>query len=268
MASRSTTRKSNSRAPASGIRRGKADKMSSNSGWICLHRKLTLHGRFSDPDWLSVWIYLLLNATHKPCQVVFDGRPITLKPGQLVSGRNTISKTTGVHPSKVYRVLKTLKAEQQIEQQGGTKNSLFTVVNWELYQKSGQQIEQQTSSKWTTNGQQIERQTNSNRRLEKHLESTPCTNPNLGGEQQADSRPTNNRQQIEHKQQNNNSTKRELPTATRISKEKALSLLESEYTQLEEQTAEQWQRDLDPEKVDRKLQLATQIERAREELYS
>ncbi|HEX7859131.1 MAG TPA: hypothetical protein VF773_02260 [Verrucomicrobiae bacterium] len=39
-----------------------------------------------------------------------------------------------------------MKTEQQIEQQGGVKKSVFTVLNWSQYQKAEQQNEQQSSS--------------------------------------------------------------------------------------------------------------------------
>src|SRR5262245_5575561 len=107
-------------------------------GWITLHRKLLKHPRFSDPDWLSVWTYLLLSATHAPLSAVFNGNPILLKPGQLVTGREAIARATGVDSSKVYRLLKTMASEQQIEQQPSGKHSLITVLNWHCYQKSEQ----------------------------------------------------------------------------------------------------------------------------------
>jgi len=125
------------------------------NGWIKLHRRLLDQPRFDDPAWLSVWIYLLLNATHQPVEKVFDGRLVTLRPGQLITGRHVIAAKTGVHPSKVYRVLEMLKSEQQIEQRAGTKSSILTVLNWQSYQQPEQQIEQQASSRRAASEQQL-----------------------------------------------------------------------------------------------------------------
>jgi hypothetical protein len=116
-------------------------------GWVKLHRRLADHPRFRDPDWTTVWVYLLLNATHAPYRTIFDGRTVELRPGQLITGRLSIAENTGVHPSKVYRVLETLKIEHQIEQQAGAKSSIITVLNWHTYQNFEQQTEQQPNNK-------------------------------------------------------------------------------------------------------------------------
>lgn len=50
-------------------------------GWIKLHRKLLDNPVVTkDSDHLAVWIYLLLNATHREVDVLFGGKRITLKP--------------------------------------------------------------------------------------------------------------------------------------------------------------------------------------------
>lgn len=110
-----------------------------NDGWICLHRKILENPRFGNPAWLSVFLYLLLNASRKPMRAIFQGKPIDLKPGQLILGRNAISSKTGVPSASVWRLLEILKNDGVIEQQGGSKSSIFTVLNWRSYQNSEQQ---------------------------------------------------------------------------------------------------------------------------------
>ena len=117
-----------------------------STGWIALHRRLLEHPRFRDPEWLSVWLFLLLNATHQPRKMNFDGKLVELKPGQLITGRHAIGKATGVSSAKVWRILETMKFDQQIEQQAGVKGSIFTVQNWQEYQNCEQQSEQRLSS--------------------------------------------------------------------------------------------------------------------------
>ena len=48
--------------------------------------------------------------------------------------------------SKVKRILKSFENEHQIEQQTANKNRLITVVNWDKYQSSEQQFEQQVNN--------------------------------------------------------------------------------------------------------------------------
>lgn len=69
---------------------------------------------------------------------MFNGEKIELKPGQLVTGRNNLSAETGEHPSRIYRALKYLESEHQIEQLKTPRYTLITVKNWHRYQGSEQ----------------------------------------------------------------------------------------------------------------------------------
>lgn len=117
-------------------------------GYIKLHRKILENPIVcKDSDYLAVWIYLLLNATHKEIPTIFKGQKIILQPGQLITGRKVIAEKFNISESKVQRILKSLKIEQQIEQQTSNKNSLISIINWNEYQKNEQQIERQANSK-------------------------------------------------------------------------------------------------------------------------
>ena len=121
-----------------------------NNGYIKLHRKLLDNPVvMKSPDHLSVWMYLLLNATHKKRDQLFEGERITLKPGQLITGRKVISKTLNINESKIQRILKTFKIEQQIEQQTNPRCRLISILNWHDYQASEQVSEQQVNNKRT-----------------------------------------------------------------------------------------------------------------------
>jgi len=115
-------------------------------GWIKLHRRLWKNPRSRDPAWVTVWVYLLTHATHKPRRVNFDGRDVPLQPGQLVTGRHAIATATGVHESKVRRVLKIMVRDQQIDQHAGVKGSIITVRNWSRYQASDHLPDQPAAS--------------------------------------------------------------------------------------------------------------------------
>lgn len=87
-------------------------------GWIKLHRELLDNPVVTkDNDYLAVWIYLLLEATHSEVKRDFNGEFITLKKGQLITGRKSINSILKISESKIQRILKTFESEQQIEQQ-------------------------------------------------------------------------------------------------------------------------------------------------------
>lgn len=135
-------------------------------GWIKLHRSIADHPRFQDPQWLLVWIKILTLATHAPYKTVFNGKTIELQKGQFITSRKSLSEKTGVNESKVERILKTLKTEQQIEQVGGSVSRLITVTNWIQYQDGEQDDEQQVNNVRTT----VEQQLNTNKKIKNEEE--------------------------------------------------------------------------------------------------
>lgn len=124
-------------------------------GWVKLYRRLVDNPRFKDGDWLRVWMWMLMTATHKPHDVLFKGERITLNPGQFTAGRLQIAEKTGVSDAKVYRVIETLKSEQQIEQRISNACSLYTILNWVEYQQTEQQNEQPLNIHRTTTEQPV-----------------------------------------------------------------------------------------------------------------
>ncbi len=127
-------------------------------GWVKLHRKLIDHPRFSDGDWLKVWTTCLLLASHRPLKRVFGGQEITLAPGQFITSQNSLFNTTKVQRSKIERILRQLKTDNQIDKQGGNKSRLITVLNWGEYQGIDKTTDKQPTNKRQTsdNKQELE----------------------------------------------------------------------------------------------------------------
>lgn len=132
-------------------------------GWIKLHRKILDNPIVcKDADYLAVWIYLLLNATHCEYTTLFKGKKIILKAGQLITGRKILAEKLGISESKIYRILNAFKNEHQIEQQTSNKNSLISIQNWSEYQDFEQQNETPMNNKRTTSEQQVNTNNNVN----------------------------------------------------------------------------------------------------------
>lgn len=127
-----------------------------NNGYIKLYRKILDNPIVcKDMEHFIVWIYLLLNATHKEHDVVFKNERVTLKAGQILTGRKKIGQRFNIDENKVQRILKYFEKQHQIEQQMSSKNRLITIVNWKEYQLERQQIEQQVNNNRTTSEQQV-----------------------------------------------------------------------------------------------------------------
>ena len=137
-----------------------------NKGWIKLYRALLDSPYANNPDYSWLWVYLLLRARHKEKTIMWNGKDLIIKEGQLITGRKELSMNSGLTESKVYRILNYFEKEQQIEQQKTNKFTLITILNWSKYQSSEQLIEQQMNNKRTTNEQQVN--TNKNDKKDKN----------------------------------------------------------------------------------------------------
>lgn len=132
-------------------------------GWISTYRKILENPIVcKDSDYFAVWMYLLLNATHKESPAIFNKKKIILKKGQLITGRKTIAEKFDISESKVQRILKTFEIEQQIKQQTCSRNRLISIINWNEYQQSEQRIEQQVNNERTTSEQLVNTNNNDN----------------------------------------------------------------------------------------------------------
>lgn len=127
-----------------------------NNGYIKLYRQILDNPVVcKDSDHFAVWVYLLLNATHDNIDMLFNGKRITLNPGQLITGRKSISSELNIDENKVRRILNSFEIDQQIDRQRSNKNTLVTIVKWSLYQGSDQQNDQQPTNNRPTSDQQV-----------------------------------------------------------------------------------------------------------------
>lgn len=124
-------------------------------GYIRLYRCLMEKGWANKPEYVAVWVFLLMRGNYRETETLLDGKIVKLQPGQLVTSRRKISEETGVHESKIQRILSLFETEQQIEQLACPKYRVISIVNWQKYQAVEQVDEQQMNSKRTANEQQV-----------------------------------------------------------------------------------------------------------------
>tara|TARA_R110000751_G_scaffold194466_1_gene299858 strand:- start:417 stop:1079 length:663 start_codon:yes stop_codon:yes gene_type:complete len=106
-----------------------------------------------DGDHLAVWVYLMLKATHKTYDIVWNGERKSLTAGQLITSRKAIAKDLKVSESKVERILKAFKTEQQIEQLSSSASRCISITKWGSFQATEQPDEQPSDSDRTASGQ-------------------------------------------------------------------------------------------------------------------
>jgi hypothetical protein len=130
-------------------------------GWIKLHRKFVNWEWFTDSKTSHLFLYLLLSANHEDK----NWRGQNIKRGQLITGRKSLSEKTGLSEQVVRTSLNKLKSTNEITIKTTNKNSVITVLNYDLYQNKttiNQQSNQQITNKQPTTNQQITTTKNDN----------------------------------------------------------------------------------------------------------
>ena len=124
-------------------------------GYIKLWRQMRDNPTvYKDADHIAVWVELLFLAQFHPYDAIFNGHRITLKPGQLITGRKKIAKKLNVSESKVQRILKCFENEHMIEQVTDHRCRLISICSWDLYQHSEHPSEQDVN-KFRTGSEQV-----------------------------------------------------------------------------------------------------------------
>lgn len=133
------------------------------TGWFKVHRQVfDNHICTKDAEYFFVWCYLLSEARYEEERVLFGKEEILLEKGQLITTTKEIASKLNISESKVVRILKRFEIEKQIEKRTSTKNTVISILSWDLYQESEEQNdkrvknERKTSEKPVTN----ERKTN------------------------------------------------------------------------------------------------------------
>lgn len=132
-------------------------------GWIKLHRSMVEWEWYTDPNTSRLFMHLLLTANHS------DGkwRGQEVKAGSTITGRVKLSSELGMSEQAIRTSLNKLKSTSEITIKPSNKYSIISITNWDLYQATNQQDNQQATNKQPTTNQQLT--TNKNDNNEKNV---------------------------------------------------------------------------------------------------
>lgn len=99
--------------------------------FIKLQRQITQWEWYTDTNTKSLFIHLVLMAQHKDT----EWRGITLKRGQLLTGRLLLSKQTGLSEREIRTAINKLKTTNEIAVRTTNQFSVITVNNYNTYQE-------------------------------------------------------------------------------------------------------------------------------------
>ncbi len=117
-------------------------------GWIKLHRKVIDSQVFASSGLFKLWCLCLMKANHVENWVDIEGltEPIKVMPGQFITGRFELHKNyyprkkkNNKSPSTLWNWLQKLENMENLNINSYTKYSIITILNWNEYQLSSQQ---------------------------------------------------------------------------------------------------------------------------------
>ena len=104
-------------------------------GWVKFYREWLDNPYIcKDGDHMAVWMYLMLNATHKEKQVNFGKQVITLKVGQLLTSQREIAEKLKINRGKVDRIFALFKSVALIVARTNMQQSIVTIELWDTSQ--------------------------------------------------------------------------------------------------------------------------------------
>jgi len=115
-----------------------------NKGYVLVWRKMLDSGLMQMPNTLTLFMYILVNATHKDIK----SGMIELKRGQYISGRKKLSKELKQSEQNIRTSLKKLEELKILTIKTTNEYSVYTIEKYDYYQNPDNKV-----TKPLTNGQ-------------------------------------------------------------------------------------------------------------------
>ena len=119
-------------------------------GWIALHRKIYNSSDFNNQLEVAVFLYLVSMASHKPTQVVYRKKKITLNRGQVSIAYRDLAKKFNLSMQNIKTIIKHLKKSGNLNQTLTKNLSIYTIVKYSKYQDIEPTTNQKLTNRTTT----------------------------------------------------------------------------------------------------------------------
>ena len=119
-------------------------------GWIALHRKIYSSTDFKNQLEVSIFIYLLTMASHKPINVIYRKKKITLNRGEVSIAYRDLAKKFNISKDKIRTVIKNLIQSNNIRQTLHKRLSIFSIIKYSKYQDMPSETRQTIPHRTTT----------------------------------------------------------------------------------------------------------------------
>jgi predicted regulator of amino acid metabolism with ACT domain len=119
-------------------------------GWIALHRKIYNSNDFGNQLEVAVFLYLVAMASHKPVQVIYRKKKLTLKRGEVSIAYKDLAKKFDISERKVRGIVKNLVHTKNLNQTLHKNLSIYTIVKYSKYQDVPVKTDQTLTDRTTT----------------------------------------------------------------------------------------------------------------------
>jgi sensor domain CHASE-containing protein len=119
-------------------------------GWIALHRKIYNSSDFNNQLEVAVFLYLVAMASHKPVQVVYRKKKLTLKRGEISIAYRDLAKKFNLSMQNIKTIIKNLKNSGNINQTLTKNLSIYSIVKYSKYQDLEVTPNQKLTNRTTT----------------------------------------------------------------------------------------------------------------------
>ena len=120
-------------------------------GWIALHRKIYNSSDFNNQLEVAVFLYLVAMASHKPVQVIYRKKKLTLKRGEVSIAYRDLAKKFNLSMQNIKTIIKNLKNSGNINQTLTKNLSIYSIVKYSKYQDLEATPNQKLTNRTTTN---------------------------------------------------------------------------------------------------------------------
>lgn len=117
------------------------------SGWIKIHRQITEWEWYDDANTFRLFMHLILKANHK----AKNYRGVNIEVGCLMTGRELLSKETGLSIQQIRTCLERLKSTKEITIKTNKQGTIIQILKYEKYQV----VTNESTTKQPTSNQQV-----------------------------------------------------------------------------------------------------------------
>lgn len=124
-----------------------------DESWIKLHRKLIDHWVYTRPEYLSIWIYILIRANWKDTKAIVGGQIRVIERGDVLTSIQALAEGSHTSVQTVRTFLKLAREDDMIQLVPNTAATHIKVLNYNRLQEVPT-ASQQASNTAPTSGQQ------------------------------------------------------------------------------------------------------------------